>query len=159
MEKITELNRGSFLRQTATYRQRQETRRQNDEFLKSDNQKPSGGFLENGAHKVYTEIGKKVFDTLANLQRKADPSYKSRPRVWGGVTFEIMTGAGIHTEGYLEKIEPQRDYLASNHTRFQLQDTTKVKLRQALHGGTDERLELLRSLNEGDKDDDSVDSE
>jgi hypothetical protein len=158
MDKITELKKTSFLSKTATYQQRQETRRRNEEYLHSQSEaQPSTGssFLDTGAHKVLTPEGKRIFDTLVMLKRKEESQIRVRPKQWHTISFQVNLGDGIEKEKITENNDPlaMRGY-TGGRSRFFLTDDMKRELKLAFSGGTQSRVPQGSKDNGDDESDD-----
>lgn len=118
-------------------------------------------FLDTGAHKVTSELGKKVFDCLCRLKRQEQPGMYMRNNLFKqGMVFEVDLEA-VGVRGYpVAKVEPNSSAPIEIYTtRVEVKSDLLQKVSEAMNGGTSEKLRDFGDENGDDEESESDDGE
>jgi hypothetical protein len=104
-------------------------------------------FLDNGAHKVHSNIGRRVFDTLAALQRRNENGiFKKNSSFRTGLMYKFDQSNEFGNPLPETFFEKRREVFHNQLTQVQIKEQLLDKLREACNGGTEEKQLYLKTL-------------
>lgn len=118
-------------------------------------------FLDTGAHKVISETGKKLFETLCKLKRQEQPGMYMRNNAFRqGLVFEVDVDAIGTKADPVAKIDPALQAAGETFsTKLEISAQLREKVAEAMHGGTTEKLRELGQDKAADEASESDDEE
>lgn len=122
-------------------------------------------FLDNGSHKVHSEIGRKVFEALNTIRNREERNiYTKNMDFLEGVEYQFDYSNPL-SNGLPKKIMPDGD-MRSNYEPFgALKSRANVpivlisKVQLALNGGTEEKLAFQEEMKNKNAEDEFSESE